>query len=253
LGEELSNLNLATISPGTVRNRLNEQDIHGEVAKKKPMLTAEHQANRLRFARRHEHWSIEDWKLVLFSDETKINQRGSDGIIWTWKQKGSLVKRNHVRPTVKHEHSIMVWGCFSYAGLGNVYHIQDILTAARYVRILSGQMRPSADRLIGPNYIFQQDNDPKHTAKVTKKYFETKNIQVLEWPSMSPDLNPIENLWHELKKLIHEEKITSKHDILAVLKRCWEMIPKDYLENLVQSMPRRIDMVIANKRLWTDY
>ncbi len=86
----------------------------------------------------------------------------------------------------------MVWGCFSYHGVGLLVFIDGIMDPVKYVNILSNNLEDSA-RLMGlENYTFQQDNDPKHTSRLAKNYFEDKSIDLLPWPPQSPDLNPIE-------------------------------------------------------------
>ncbi len=68
-----------------------------------------------------------------------------------------------------------------------------------YCTILDENLHPSARSLkMGSGWIFQHDNDPKHTAKATTEWLKKKHIKVLEWPSQFPDLYPIENLWREL-------------------------------------------------------
>ena len=104
--------------------------------------------------------------------------------------------------------------------------------------------------------IFQQDNDPKHTAKSVGKYIERAKYLVLEgWPSQSPDLNPIKNLWQELKtRLYHAQpQPSNKDELFPLLKREWEALPQDVLRNLVHSMPRRIEAVIKAKGGHTKY
>ena len=74
------------------------------------------------------------------------------------------------------------------------------MNGAMYREILCDNLLPSVRALkMGRRWVFQHDNDPKHTAKATKEWLKKKHIQVLEWPSQSPDLNPIANLCRELK------------------------------------------------------
>ncbi|ORD99769.1 TCB2 [Hepatospora eriocheir] len=81
------------------------------------------------------------------------------------------------------------------------------MTASYYTKILNRNLFKSVDELsISGNYIFQQDNDPKYKAALTNEFFDKNNIELLNWPSQSLDMNPIENLWHYLKIQVHKRK-----------------------------------------------
>ena len=92
-----------------------------------------------------------------------------------------------------------VWSCFTAKGVGNLYHIKGIIDQKMYKQILIHHMRPSMMKLGGKETIFfQQDNDPKHTAKTVKDYTKRAKYLVLDnWPTQSPDLNPTENFWKD--------------------------------------------------------
>ena len=105
------------------------------------------------------------------------------------------------------------------------------------------------------SFIFQSDNDPKHTSKVAQKYIEESHINVLPWPPQSPDLNPIENLWAFLKKNVGQIKNKKMSNLTSIVREEWEKLGenKELLRNLVGSMPSRINEVIKAKGYHTNY
>ena len=119
------------------------------------------QKARLEFAEKHLNWTSDDWKRVLFTDETKINSIVSDGVVFIHRPKGKRLHPKYVRPTVKHGGgSIMIWGC--------IYKILGILNKYEYVDILERIMLPYVEWEMLLKFIYQQDNDPKHTSKFAK-------------------------------------------------------------------------------------
>ncbi|CAK9829693.1 Transposable element Tcb2 transposase [Anthophora retusa] len=242
------------ISVRTVRRRLMSFGLRGRHGVKKPLISKKNRMARLKFAQEHLHWSIEDWSNVLFSDESKFKLFGSVGIQWVRRPKGQRFNVRYQIPTVKHGGgSIMVWGCFSGHGVGPLRQIEGIMKKEQYVEILETNMLPHAREIMDENWIFQHDNDPKHASRAVKNWIRVNNVNVLKWPSQSPDLNPIEHLWEHFKLSIKNEKFVNTAKLYNTLCQKWQNITPAILNNLLKAMPKRMQAVIDSRGYSTKY
>ena len=149
----------------------------------------------------------------------------------------------------------MVWGCVTAHGVGALHRIVGIMKKEMYQNILETEFQRSAQMLFPDgNYLFQQDNDPKHTAGVVQNYIRQSGIPLLDnWPAQSPDLNPIENLWAILDLKLQSRKPNTEAELFEQLQRTWQELDAGLLTRLADSMPSRIEKVIAAKGGHIDY
>ena len=114
---------------------------------------------------------------------------------------------------------------------------------------------PYRTEICGDRWFFQQDNASIHRAGDTMKWFEENNIEVLDWPALSPDLNPIENIWGILVRQVYKDgrQFDNINDLKIAIKQEWNNIDVNILKNLVFSMPNRIFEVIQKNRGYSGY
>ncbi|KAG2460510.1 TC1A transposase, partial [Polypterus senegalus] len=232
-----------------------QSGLYGREARRKPLLSKRHMAARLEFTKRHLKHSQTMRNKILWSDETKIELFGVNARRHVWRKPGTAYHQANAIPTVKRGGgSIMLWGYFSAAGTGRLVRIKGKMTGAMYRNILDENLLQTAlDLRLGRRFIFQQDSDPKHTAKISKEWLQDNSVNVLEWPSQSPDLNPIEHLWRDLKMAVHRRFPSNLMELERFCKEEWAKLAKDRCAKLVASYSKRLEAVIADKGTLTKY
>ncbi|KAG1481916.1 hypothetical protein G6F54_013679 [Rhizopus delemar] len=189
---------------------------------------------RLAWAKKHQNWTTDDWRRVVFSDETKVNIWGSDGCKYYWSRPGDPLKPHHIDVTVKHGGgSLMMWGCMTYEGPGYACQIYDgTMNSDLYQQILDTTLRETMEYydMDWSTAYFQHDGDPKHRSKSTVQWLQANGVNYIDdWPAQSPDLNPIEHLWHHLKLnlSLYDKKAKGVHELWERVEKEWNSFDKE--------------------------
>lgn len=256
INQSLANAGV-TVSNRTVRRRLVDAGLKARIPRKKPFLNAIQRQKRLQWAKDHRDWTNEQWSKVLWSDETRISIFGSDGLRYVRRRVGEDSLPECTTATIKHPLSIMLWGCMARDSVGRIQVLEGTVNADKYLKeVLQAKVLQSAQDIFGETatFIMQQDGAPCHKAKKCLTWFKDNKVQLLDWPGNSPDLNPIENLWARLKRVVASKRSSNKRDLIAAVISSWyHIITTDDLQKLVDSMPRRCQAVIDAKGYPTRY
>uniref|UniRef100_A0A8R1ELR7 Transposase Tc1-like domain-containing protein n=1 Tax=Caenorhabditis japonica TaxID=281687 RepID=A0A8R1ELR7_CAEJA len=177
----VTNPNEPVPSRRTIRRRLQVAGLHG-------LVSLKNRKARVEWAKQHLSWGPREY-----------------------------APQYHCR-TVKHGGgSVMVWGYFSDTSMGPLKRIVGTMNRYVYEDILKNTMQPWARTNLGRSSVFQQDNDPKHTSGHVANWFRRRRVDLLEWPSQSPDLNPIEHMWEELERRLNRVRAFNANQKFAQL------------------------------------
>ena len=111
------------------------------------------------------------------------------------------------------------------------------LNAEKMCTIYQKYLLKSAEKLYGfdrRSWVLQEDNDPKHRSKLCRAWKDENNVTAMEWPAMSPDANPIENVWSYMKMKLKGKSVYTVKQLSFQIKKIWRSLPKEYVENLVE-------------------
>ena len=143
-----------------------------------------------------------------------------------------------------------VWDCFSSSGFGGIYCFRETLTADFFHKIYRHRLLPTARNQFkrkSNEWTLQEVSDPKHMSKLANEWRLKRGIHRIQWSSMSPDLNPIENMWKLLKMNSARKNIRTYNSLVSRIEKEWSDFRNDRTTNQVQSMKNRISDVIINK------
>lgn len=189
----------------------------------------------------------------MFSDECHV-ELGVHGQIWVQRPVGAALDCQYMSNKSPHPDRISIWACFSRNGLGNIAIFTDNLNANNLRKIFSAHLTQSYRQLFpSGSWWLLFDNDPKHRSDVMENWLFCHGIECIDFPPYSPDLNPIENLWNDLKRRVEKHNASSIEELKQYLIIEWQATSTDFIANLSDSMPRRCKAVIANKGHLTRY
>lgn len=235
-----------SVSVRTIQRNIINMGFRSRRPTRVPLMTVRHKALRLAWAREHQHWTVEDWKHVAWSDESRFQLYRADGRVRVWRKPHESMDPACQQGTVQAgEGSVMVWGVCSWADMGPLIRLDVPVTGATYVSTLSNHLHPFMTIVHSDGLgLFQQDNATAHTSKIAAEWLQehSSDFKQLRWPPKSPDMNIIEHIWDALQRDVQKRSPPPRtlSELWTALQDSWCQLDPALLQTLIESMPRRV-------------
>ena len=144
-------------------------------------------------------WDLRQWGHCIFSDESRFSLYHSEGRVRVRHRQGErLIDACALPKNGNHGPSVMAWGALHHGGWSELVVVDGAMNRHQYIQILRNQMLPRAMGAFGCNFVYVQDNALPHTARDTAAFLDQQDVEVMDWPARSPDMNPIVHVWDQM-------------------------------------------------------
>ncbi|GFU18005.1 transposable element Tcb2 transposase [Trichonephila clavipes] len=236
---------------GRVRSTMPLEDRYTVLSAKRNRRTTaqQHSTARLQWCREHHNWTEQDWACVLFSDKSRFSLSSDCRRQLIRRESGTAYRPENIQEKDRYPTcSIMVWAGIMINGCTRLHVVANgTMTCQRYIdEVLLPHVRLFRGA-VGDKFVFMDDNATCHRTLAAQDCLDSEGIQRLVWPARSPDLNPIENVWDALGRQVAGRNYppTNKNTLIRALTEEWDKLPQQLLDNVVQSMVRRVECCIT--------
>ncbi|GFU56362.1 transposable element Tcb2 transposase [Trichonephila clavipes] len=212
-------------------------------------LTREHRTARLQWCREHHNWTEQDWACVLFSDESRFSLSSDCSRQLIWRKSGTAYRPENIQEKDRYlTCGIMVWAGIMINGRTRLHVVAN--GTMRGQRYIDEVLLPHVHLFrgaVGDKFVFMDDNATCHRTLAVQNCLYSEGIQRLVWPARSPDLKPIEIVWDALGRQVagRNNPPTKRNTLIRALTEEWDTLPQQLLDNVVQSMVRRVECCIT--------
>ncbi|GFV70090.1 transposable element Tcb2 transposase [Trichonephila clavipes] len=216
-------------------------------------LTPAHRRRRSLWCREHRNWRDNEWRRVFFTDESRFSLSSDSHRILIWRERGS---RNHPSNIIERDRygsrGVLFWGgimlgsrtdlhIFDAGSVNGTRYCNEILLP--YVRLFRGAM--------GLQFLFMDDNASCHRTVAAEQLLESEDIERMDWPTRSPDLNPIEHVWDFLGRRLGARTLppVTIRELRLALQDEWAAMPQQLIDTLILSMGRHCETCPAVREI----
>ncbi|GFW41548.1 transposable element Tcb2 transposase [Trichonephila clavipes] len=237
------------ISRKTVARRLRGGGLYARRPVVCVPLTRQHRTARLQWCREHHNWTEQDWACVLFSYEIRFSLSSDCKRQLIWRENGTAYRPENIQEKDRNPTcSIMVWAGIMINGRTRLHVVANgTMTGQRYIdEVLLPHVRLFRGA-VGDKFVFMDGNATCHRTLAVQDCLDSEGIQRLVWPARSPDLNPIENVWDAFGRQVagRNYPLTNKNTLIRALTEEWDKLPQKLIDNVVQSIVRRVECCIT--------